>query len=62
MFVLEYNCTKGSVFMKELFQNKFLIGVAVIFWLSLVLVVSLQTKVETRNQETFKQEISMNIK
>lgn len=60
MFVLEYNCTKGSVFMKEIFQNKFLIGVAIIFWLSLFVVVTLQTRVETRNQEAFNQEVSFN--
>ena len=44
--------------MKELFQNKFLLGVAIIFWLSLYLVVSLQSKVEAKNQESFTSEIS----
>ena len=44
--------------MKELFQNKFLLGVAIIFWLSLFLVVSMQAKVETKNQESFDAEIS----
>ena len=44
--------------MKELFQNKFLLGVAIIFWLSLFLVVSMQAKVEARNQESFDAEIS----
>ena len=53
MFVLEYNCKKESEFMKELFQNKFLIGVAIIFWLSLYLIVVAEAKVEAKNQESF---------
>jgi len=48
--------------MKELFQNKFLLGVAIVFWLSLYLVVSLQVKVEARNQESFDAEVSLNLK
>ncbi len=48
--------------MKELFQNKYLLGVAIIFWLSLYLVVSLQMRVEARNQESFDAEISLNLK
>ncbi len=48
--------------MKELFQNKFLIGVAIVFWLSLYLVVALQTRVEAQNQESFKAEVSLNVK
>ena len=48
--------------MKELFQNKFLLGVAIIFWLSLYLVVSLQAKVEAKTQESFNSEVSINIK
>ena len=48
--------------MKTLFKNKFLIGAAIIFWLSLYFVVSLQTKVEIKSQEAFKNEISMNVK
>ena len=48
--------------MKELFQNKFLLGVAIIFWLSLYLVVSLQAKVEAQSRESFNQEVSINIK
>ena len=47
--------------MKELFQNKFLIGVAIVFWLSLYLVVSLQTRVEAK-RGSFESEISLNIK
>ena len=62
MFVLEYNCTKESGFMKELFQNKFLLGVAILFWLSFYLVVALQVKVEAKNQESLKSEISLNLK
>ena len=61
MFVLKYNCEKESEFMKELFQNKFLIGVAIVFWLSLYLVVSLQTRVEAK-RGSFESEISLNIK
>lgn len=48
--------------MKELFQNKFLLGVAIVFWLSLYLVISLQVKVEARNQESFDAEVSLNLK
>ena len=62
MFVLEYNCKKESEYMKELFQNKFLIGVAIVFWLSLYLVVALQTRVEAQSQESFKAEVSLNVK
>ena len=62
MFVLEYNCKKESEIMKEIFQNKFLLGVAIIFWLSLYLVVSLQAKVEARSQESFNEEISYILK
>jgi len=58
MFVLEYNCQKESEYMKELFQNKFLIGVAIVFWLSLYLIVSMQAKVEARSQESFQAETS----
>ncbi len=58
MFVLEYNCKKESEFMKELFQNKFLLGVAIIFWLSLYLIVSIEAKVEAKNQESFTAEVS----
>lgn len=48
--------------MKTLFKNKFLIGAAIIFWLSLYCVAALQTKVEVKSQEAFKNEISMNVK
>ena len=48
--------------MKELFQNKFLMGVAVIFWISLFLVVSMQAKVEARDQESFETEVSYVLK
>ena len=44
--------------MKELFQNKFLLGVAIIFWLSLYLIVSIEAKVEAKNQESFAAEVS----
>ena len=44
--------------MKELFQNKFLLGVAIIFWLSLYLIVSIQAKVEAKSQESFETELS----
>lgn len=47
--------------MKTLFKNKFLIGAAIIFWLSLYCVVSLQAKVEIK-KENFNNEISMSIK
>ncbi len=59
MFVLEYNCKKESEYMKEIFKNKFLLGAIVVFWLSLYLMVALQTKVEARNQESFEAEVSL---
>lgn len=45
--------------MKTLFKNKILIGAAIIFWLSLYLVASLQTRVEVKSKEVFDNEISM---
>ena len=48
--------------MKEIFKSKFLLGVVIVFWLSLYLVVSLQTKVEAQKQESFKAEVSLNTK
>ena len=48
--------------MKNLFQKRYLLGVAIIFWLSLYLVVSLQAKVEAKSQESFDEEISLNLK
>ncbi len=45
--------------MKEIFKNKFLLGAIVVFWLSLYLMVALQTKVEARNQESFEAEVSL---
>ncbi len=48
--------------MKKLLENKYLIGAAIIFWLSLYCVVSLQTNVEARNKESFNSEININVK
>lgn len=47
--------------MKELIQSKYLIGVAIIFWLSLYLVVSLQAKVEVDNHLSTLAELSYNL-
>lgn len=48
--------------MKELFKNKFLVGVLVVFWLSLYCVLTLQVRVEAKSQESFNAEISLNTK
>ena len=48
MFVLEYNCQKESGFMSKIFENKFLMGVTVIFLISLYVIAGIQTNIETK--------------
>ena len=60
MFVLEYNCQKESEFMNKMIQNKFLMGVTVIFLISLYIIAGIQTNIEAKDETLNKEEISLN--
>ena len=48
--------------MKELFQSKFLMGVAIIFLISLYVIAGAQTNIEAKNDNLDKTTLSMNLK
>lgn len=46
--------------MSKIFENKFLMGVTVIFLISLYVIAGIQTNIETKDDALNKEEISLN--
>ena len=46
--------------MSKIFENKFLMGVTIIFLISLYVIAGIQTNIEEKNENLNKEDISLN--